>query len=531
MEYYIRIISCNGPVQKYKIEQGETLVGRSRSAGIRVKDPDVSGKHFLLRRNGDEISVENLSANGIRVDDQAFFENTVVNSGQHIYAGSTLDCIIENEKLSAENDLLTFGSDITSESEATDPSHNSKFDTATNQSVATGTGNDIQSQATANDTSPSSDTAHSSDTDHSANTGDSKTGHGDTVANKTRVATPDEIQFIKEQKQNRFSRLRFLRIALLLLVCVILAIVFFFNSDAGFSDGSWPRKADGKHAIATASFPGQSLKDGGFALFFPDVPGNKIHTGQESIEVYSALGSKSDIPFTLKLNTTATVANLKLTLRENFEKWIASCGGDQNERWVFEQISSLQFYGNGNGLPSLSVNYVRESNGKSSYGIARIFRNADTTWILTVEVPFAFRDRCEAIFANNAFVMFSRKFVDSHWEGGVPAVKYDIARLKAMQSSIRRTSPAKLSQTFQLVNGVLVDAKMTGNAAKLQIGQIMLAQLREVQKLHYNSMKIKHINAKLERDHKLAEKVRAECAAIFSLNNDRRFYDVRKNQW
>ena len=57
MNYYIRVISKDSPVQKYKLEQGETLVGRSRSATIRIKEPDVSGKHFIIRLEGDLILV------------------------------------------------------------------------------------------------------------------------------------------------------------------------------------------------------------------------------------------------------------------------------------------------------------------------------------------------------------------------------------------------------------------------------------------------------------------------------------------
>ena len=158
MNYYIRVISKDSPVQKFKLEQGETLVGRSRSADIRIKEPDVSGKHFIVRLEGDQLSVENLSSKGIHLDEQMLFENSPVKSGQRIFAGDSLECIIEDEELSEANDAQTFSPTAAGE-------------TGGINETSPGTLAPVTNNATGNATNGSHDSVHTSDSHH--NTGDS----------------------------------------------------------------------------------------------------------------------------------------------------------------------------------------------------------------------------------------------------------------------------------------------------------------------------------------------------------------------
>ena len=100
-----------------------------------------------------------------------------------------------------------------------------------------------------------------------------------------------------------------------------------------------------------------------------------------------------------------------------------------------------------------------------------------------------------------------------------------------MKNKIKSTSPIRLAASYRLVNGILVDAMLKGDKAKLQVAQEMLLALREVQSRNFNAMKIRYINALLERNAAAAEKIKAETAAIFSLSNDKRFYEIRTNKW
>ncbi len=522
MEYFIRIISGAAPVQKYKIEQGETLVGRSRSATIRVKDQDVSGKHFLLRFDGEILTVESLSSNGTRLDDQMLFETVEVKSGQHIYAGAGLDCIIEDEALSSENDAKTFA--VSAES---DPATQDKTPASVDNGTANGTAGGTAS-GTENQTSDSHNTGTG---DYSSDTANSGTGRGDTVANKTRVATPDEIQFIKEQKKKRFNRVKSVRILLLILAAAAIAMLCFMRKEKLPTELSWAKTADGKWDTDAVSLPGIGLKEGGFAIFYPKYAKSSVSVQHNRLEVKTFLGQSADVPLNLILDSSTGNKHLERTLNADLKEWMRECGSSQDARWMFENISSMQFFGAGNGLPSLTVPYVRETKEQSSWGIARIFRQGATAYILRVEVPFSEKDRAEQILRSTTFVLISNKFVSEHWEGGSVAQALDWDHLLQIKNNIRSASPARLAQLQRLITGTLIHAAKTKDQKKQEFAMEMLKLLREEQAVCFNTLKIKYVNAMLEHNRAAAEKIRAESAAVFSLQTDKRFYDIRQNLW
>ncbi len=525
MEYFIRIISGTAPVQKYKIEPGETLIGRSRSAGIRVKDPDVSGKHFLLRFNGGDITVENLSSSGTRLDDQMLFETVQVKSGQHIYAGATLDCIIEDEELTAENDARTFSGAFDPDPVTEDQTSASAGGTE-NSGTANETGHGTAS-GTENKTSDSHNTGTASDTDHS----EPGTGRGDTVANKTRVATPDEIQYIKDQKKKRFNRVKTVRILLLLLVAAAVVMLCFREKKEPVSELTWAKKADGQWNTGAVSLPGMEIKNGGFAVFYPEYSKSSVAVQKNFLEINTFLGADAEVPLRIVLSASTLDRHLDVSLSADLKNWMRDCGSDPDSRWIFENISSMQFFGTENGLPSLSVSYVRESKNESSCGIARIFRQGATAYILRAEVPFAEKDRAGKILNSTHFLLFSRKFVADHWEGGIPALALDSNALLRLRNEISNASPARLARLQRIICGVLVQAVKTKDAGLEESALGLLRVLREEQKICFNTLKIKYVNAMLEHDRAAAEKIRAESAAVFSLSSDKRFYDIRQNLW
>ncbi|MGA2501511.1 MAG: FHA domain-containing protein [Tepidisphaeraceae bacterium] len=68
MEYVIRVIEGPDTGAEAKIPPGQTIVGRSTSAGLRLSSPEISWEHLIVTRNGDEYLVENLSARGTILD-------------------------------------------------------------------------------------------------------------------------------------------------------------------------------------------------------------------------------------------------------------------------------------------------------------------------------------------------------------------------------------------------------------------------------------------------------------------------------
>ena len=74
MAFFLKIVDAAGKdLVVQKLEPGETLVGRSRTATVRVDNADVSGKHFVIRLTDEAASVENLSTAGIIMDGRVLY--------------------------------------------------------------------------------------------------------------------------------------------------------------------------------------------------------------------------------------------------------------------------------------------------------------------------------------------------------------------------------------------------------------------------------------------------------------------------
>ena len=222
---------------------------------------------------------------------------------------------------------------------------------------------------------------------------------------------------------------------------------------------------------------------------------------------------------------------LASTMEENLKEWMARRGNSAENRWMFERINLAEFFGADNGLPSAMVPYVREEGKLTWYGTVRIFRYADRAYILQAEVPFEYRARAEKTIEKTSFLMFSARFVQNHWDGGVPAVKTSWELLRDLKSQLPNASPIKLARMARTINGLLIDTSLTGDIEKHNFVKELLLMLRNEQKVCYNAMKIRFINARLERNTDAALRIKDESAAIFPLNNDKRYYDIRTNRW
>ncbi len=69
MDCLIRIIKGAGEGTEQRIALGETIIGRSEKAHVKVASPGVSWEHAVITRTGDDYFIENLSAHGTFVND------------------------------------------------------------------------------------------------------------------------------------------------------------------------------------------------------------------------------------------------------------------------------------------------------------------------------------------------------------------------------------------------------------------------------------------------------------------------------
>ncbi|MEG1980111.1 MAG: FHA domain-containing protein, partial [Victivallaceae bacterium] len=60
MSFLLKITSEKNHGEEFLLNVGENLVGRSRSANIRVFNEDVSGKHFVVEILQNSVILHNL---------------------------------------------------------------------------------------------------------------------------------------------------------------------------------------------------------------------------------------------------------------------------------------------------------------------------------------------------------------------------------------------------------------------------------------------------------------------------------------
>ena len=87
MHFTLRITGDQLGERTADLNPGEYLVGRSRSADIRVYAQDVSGKQFLLKVSETEVRITNLSSHGTLVDKKPMKGEVVLTPGACIIAG------------------------------------------------------------------------------------------------------------------------------------------------------------------------------------------------------------------------------------------------------------------------------------------------------------------------------------------------------------------------------------------------------------------------------------------------------------
>ena len=73
----------------FELTDGETSIGRSSSARVKLAAPDVSGQHVRLTVRGGQVIAENLSRYQTSIDDTMIQAPAPLASGQRLKLGKT----------------------------------------------------------------------------------------------------------------------------------------------------------------------------------------------------------------------------------------------------------------------------------------------------------------------------------------------------------------------------------------------------------------------------------------------------------
>ncbi len=76
--------------ETFGLSEGDTVIGRSRDAHIRIEDESLSRRHVKILRAGDKVLIEDLgSVNGTAVNDAPVMARRPLTDGDRIAIGST----------------------------------------------------------------------------------------------------------------------------------------------------------------------------------------------------------------------------------------------------------------------------------------------------------------------------------------------------------------------------------------------------------------------------------------------------------
>jgi hypothetical protein len=184
-----------------------------------------------------------------------------------------------------------------------------------------------------------------------------------------------------------------------------------------------------------------------------------------------------------------------------------------------------------NGVLVDKLAYQRDA-GRSFFGVLRFFRNGRVNYIVRAEVPVGEKLRALPILNSDTFLVLNIAFVRRHWEGNDQYTKGDISRtIIGLRDELQRNSPMQYPHLEREIKSVLAQALYEKNRNIYEEAESLLLNLREKQQHWYNSQKIRWISAVRENNSAEKFKIKNDCEAVFSVDGDKRRYDILREHW
>jgi hypothetical protein len=558
---YKLIVEQGETVESFPLANGENLVGRSHSAGIRLTAADASGKHARILVDGGKVILENLSRYGTSVDGVPLDGSIEIRPGQRVGFGKAV--VLRLEKTAAAPAPGAAAIPAMASAPAYDPEKTGAgpapayaarpvpevpaFDPektgaglAPSMPVPAQAG--ARTQVSGLDKTGIGGAALPADgatmvNQHPGVLGGHSDEPGATLMMQTRVAGAEELDFLRHQELKR-GRMVLGGGILLAGIIVIAAIIFWPKPPPPETELEWPKDAAGEYCDKFEPAPVvKGMADGGFDLVYPAAPGCfKVERDPEGIRIVTKVGRDRNIPMVLTLlvkeeNPPRLVEEDRaVSINAWLEEWKKSViaeGGTCN----VDKLSPINFYGKQEkGIPFQFASYERnEASGKASWtGTVCFFRHGRRMFVLRTELPANERVRGEG-FLFNKYVFPSQAFIRSHWEGSSSLMKTDTGELiRQARIELDRMAPAAWPQVEVMVYGSLRKAARDFNTEQEQEAMKLLERLRERQSLWFNQQRLKYDNAWVTKDDKAKPPIKRQGEAVFSDPEDQRYHIIRR---
>lgn len=477
------------------------LIGRSHICNVRIKEPDVSGRHIMIQSDDSgRLMLQNLSqgltvVNGVRL---ACGEETNVTSETVVLLGNNTQLRIicpEQAVPEEDEDATVFFNDLAEMStQCTSDESKSDFKTNTLSFVVEQNG-DMTSCTT--------------------------------EEMMTRIATADEIDMLRKKANNSYLKKIGLGGGLVLIIAMILAAWWFLSAFRQEVVLNYPLNSDGIPNDEVI-FPCQEL---GRNLFFylPKHSSMKIVKKNNYFSAETRIGILRNVPLRLEYFAQASMDVLLNTREKGFENWInrrvAEKGG-----WNFGEISKVKFRGLNNGFPYLTASYSRKDSKGTWFGIASCLKFRNWQFILLKEIPLKERWRGESLLEAVPFFSVSPDIISRVWDVNIPLLdlpaKDLLDRSKLM---LARITPGLWNQVYQLLVSASVKAYKMNNYEMIDQAELLFVEMRNMQLQWLNAQRIEYMNSLAKGNYKSANRIRANCKHVFIDKNDQWTHYVINN--
>ena len=367
-----------------------------------------------------------------------------------------------------------------------------------------------------------------------------KTNANETQIVQTRMASMDEINFIKSQiKKQQQSRL-FFKFLIFSLFVVLLGVIWMLKSPPQEKVLSWPQQKNGNNTVyltkQIAVF-NQGFQTGGFEIYYPDWNNAKVVSVNPNVtEIHTFLGKNADVPLLITVQREISEEFVYENRTNALQNTLRRLSERKNEQFNFDSSPSSEFltpnWGEAeNGILVDKLAYQRDT-GNSFFGILRFFRYEKTNYIVRAEVPAEEKLRALPILNSDTFIAIHQNFIRTHWEGNDEYSKGDIARtIVGVKDELQRNSPMQYPRLEREIKSILAQAMYEKNKSIYNDAKSLLILLRARQQQWYNGQKIRWFSAVRENNTAEKMKVRNDCEAVFSVVGDKRRYDILRDYW
>lgn len=489
----------------WRIPDGGMLtIGRSHSCTIRPKEPDVSGKHVVIREEGGVVWLEVLSKHKTAVDGENLpvgGKVAITEVSQVALGGSlafrlgklTGDGNETGEIPPSETDMfggtgsLGTGAVATAATRAANTATIAAANTATlgdetgslSGAVATaatraaGTGTLATAATRAADIHADSETSilPSGETPGAkggtaGETTDLGSDGGETQMLHTQMASREELEKIKiayEQKLKARVAKRFCLLGFVAAMAVGVSI--WFSTRKPENPLSMPKERESARILPDLAPAGtRGAVDGEIGLSYPSV-GARIKKSENTIEVRTFVGRKLDVEVVVAVDVFEDESAIGESRNATFMRYILKSPDLVKILDNMYPLPDEDFFGGMGGrlrgIPCSRVEYWRMRGRENVYGVVSFFRSGPLCCALRREVPAAEKDRAAWLLLDTRTWLFADddgKFAATQWEGAEDAGCADTAlEISRCEARFAVDSPAEWPEIERGLRDILVE--------------------------------------------------------------------------